>query len=93
MYLCLYHLQSNAFSTLTRCAFTLYEYMDRKKLLSKPEEVTRLIKALPRITADTAMAEESSRASLDNVSESKQGLSALPTPGMLCFLTLLVSYF
>nr|QEX51170.1 zinc finger CCCH domain-containing protein 44-like isoform X1 [Cymbidium ensifolium] len=59
----------------------LYEYMDRKKLLSKPEEVTRLIKVLPRITADTTVAEESFRTSLNNAGESKQGLSALPAPG------------
>ncbi|XP_020675362.1 uncharacterized protein At5g08430 isoform X1 [Dendrobium catenatum] len=59
----------------------LYEYMDRKKLLSKPEEAARLIKELPKILADTSVAEESSRSSLHNVGESKHGLPTLPTPG------------
>ncbi|XP_020579316.1 uncharacterized protein At5g08430-like isoform X1 [Phalaenopsis equestris] len=60
----------------------LYEYMDRKKLLSKPEEVTRLIKELPKIVADATVAEESSYTSVHNVGENKH-LPTLPTAGVI----------
>lgn len=50
----------------------LFEYMDRKKLLNKPDEVTRLLKELPKITADTFVEEERRCSSVDYFGESKQ---------------------
>ncbi|PKA61655.1 Zinc finger CCCH domain-containing protein 44 [Apostasia shenzhenica] len=56
----------------------LYEYIDRKALLSKPEEVKRLIEDLPKITPEMSVIDVDSK-SIYCGGESRSALPSLPT--------------